>query len=65
MSEHVFSEVRMARTINGWQVWVEGTQHCLAMVQSEREAKSIVTKLKSLGAKLDWSNRMRGFASAT
>lgn len=64
MSEHLFSKVRMARVLTGWQVWIDGTGYCLALVQSEKEARKIVSKLQSLGSTLDWGNRMRGFTAA-
>lgn len=64
MSEHVFSAVRVARTIDGWQVWIEGSALALAVTRTEREARSVASRLRSIGARLDWGNRIRSMASA-
>lgn len=64
MNDHLFSKVRMARTIAGFQIWFEGSSIVVAMVQSEREARSIFNKLRRMGMVLDVKNRLHGFQAA-
>lgn len=53
MKEHVFSRVMMARTLDGYQVWIDGSSMLIAMVETEREARMIVRKMKGIGTMLE------------
>lgn len=63
MSDHLFSKVRMARTMSGFQVWFEGHNLVVAMVQTEREARAIFNKIRRMGMVLDVKNKLHGFAA--
>lgn len=59
MTLHILSKIRVAETLDGWQVWFEGCPEPVALTDNAQEAEAIAAKIRRIGRGLDFSNRLR------